>query len=154
MTLSETPGALKKFRRTTWRFQQTFGTPLKNLQPFVATIITAHEPFERASLTIDGVIFEPKHLLDVLAKHSLPRRYRRHISVTAAGRGEIQELLEAVLSDWIDFIFVPEPKPFVIYADHDEYTTFYANTKLNLNRVVHELRRQGFEIIPDYERKF
>jgi hypothetical protein len=31
----------------------------------------------------------------------------------------------------------------VIYADHDEYTTFYANTRSNLNRVVEALVAQG-----------
>jgi hypothetical protein len=33
----------------------------------------------------------------------------------------------------------------VIYADHDEYTTFYASTKSNLNRIVAALSTDGFE---------
>jgi hypothetical protein len=64
----------------------------------------------------------------------------------------VVELLEAALSDWIDFIFVPTPKPFVIYADHDEFTTFYANTKSNLNPVVEALSARGFKRVQDYER--
>lgn len=62
------------------------------------------------------------------------------------------ELLEAALGDWVNFTFVPKPKPFVIYADHDEYTTFYANTKSNLNGVVQALSGAGFEKVPDYQR--
>lgn len=61
-------------------------------------------------------------------------------------------MLEAALGDWVDFVFVPVPKPFVIYADHDEYTTFYANTKSNLNRVAQALIAAGFEKVLDYER--
>src|SRR5207249_3956710 len=126
--------------------------PLKSLQPFVATITPAHEPFGAAYITIDEVVFEPKHLLDLLAKNSLPARYGRDVTFVASGNEEVQALLQAALSDWIDFIFVPTPKPFAIYADHDEYTTFYANTKSNLSRVTDALSRQGFEKIKDYGR--
>jgi len=73
--------------------------------------------------------------------------------VTAVGQREIEELLNAALSDWVDFIFVPAPKPFVIYADHDEYTTFYANTGSNLNRVAEPLLTQGFEEVSEYQRR-
>jgi hypothetical protein len=62
-------------------------------------------------------------------------------------------LLLAVFSDWVDFIFVPEPKSFGIYADHDEFTTFFAHTRSNLNRVVKPLAEGGFKMIPDYERR-
>jgi hypothetical protein len=152
MLLSRTPGASKRFRRTPWRFQRTFGTPLKNLQPFVATIVEAAGPADAGCVTIDGVIFDPRNLLALLAKHSLPPQYGRDWSITVDTRHDAQSLLEAALSDWVDFIFVPTPKPFVVYADHDEYTTFYANTKSNLNRVTEALSKQGFERIEDYER--
>ena len=152
MTLSEAPGSLKCFRRTPWAFQQTFNTPLRNLSPFVATITSAHGLFVAASITIDEAVFEPKHLLDLLVKNSLPARYGRDVTFVASSNEEVQALLQAALSDWIDFIFIPTPKPFVIYADHDEYTTFYANTRSNLSRVTDALSRQGFKIIKDYER--
>jgi hypothetical protein len=42
---------------------------------------------------------------------------------------EIAPLLEAALGDWVDFLFVPVPKPFAIYADHDDYITLYANSR-------------------------
>ena len=154
MTLSEVPGGLKRFRRSPWRFQTTFRTPLKELQPFVATIIAAHDAPQTGRVTIEQIVFDPKHLNALLAKHSLPaRQYGTDWSLVASGSEEVAELLETALSDWIDFIFVPTPKPFVIYADHDEYVTFYANTKSNLNSVVHALSGQGFKRVEGYERR-
>jgi len=152
MTLSEAPGSLKRFRRTPWRFQRTFHTPLKKLQPFVATIVSSREPLQAASVTIDEVVFEPKHLMSLLSRYSLPSQFGRDWCIATNAELEIAELLEAALSDWVDFAFVPSPKPFVIYADHDEYTTFYANTKSNLNGVVQALSGAGFGEVPDYER--
>jgi hypothetical protein len=60
----------------------------------------------------------------------------------------------AALGDWVEFIFVPVPKPIVIYADHDEHTTFCASSKSNLNRVVDDLVANDFERVVDYERPF
>ncbi len=112
--------------------QKTFETPSKDLKRFVATIFSAHETLQDGSVTIEQVVFEPKHLNAVLAKHLLPAQFGRDCLLSASGRAEAAELLEAALEDWIDFIFVPTPKPFVIYADHDEYTTFFANTKFKV----------------------
>jgi hypothetical protein len=153
MTLGETPGFWKKFQRTPWRFQQTFQTPLQNLQPFVTTVLSAHGPHEGASLTVDEAVFEPRHLLDLLAKHDLPAKFNRGATITATNREEVQALLQAGLADWMDFAFVPVPKPFVIYADHDEYTTLLANTKSNLNRLTTALSRQSFQPVEGYERQ-
>ncbi len=152
MTLSETPGSLKRFRRTPWRFQQTFHTPLKNLQLFVSTILSSHQPFPSASLTVDEVVFEPRHMISLLSRYSLPPQYGHDSCITANGTQQVADLLAAALSDWVDFAFVPTPKPFVIYADHDEYTTFYANTKSNLHPVIQALSNAGFEKVLDYQR--
>jgi len=153
MMLSETPGALKNFRRTPWKFQQTFQTPLKNLQRFVATIVSPSHNFTAGCLTIEQVVFEPKHLISLLTDYSISPRYGHDLSLTAVGQEEVEALLQAALSDWVDFIFIPQPKPFVIYADHDEYTTFYAHTCSNLNRVAEALSGQGFKTISGYERQ-
>src|SRR5258708_235918 len=95
MTLSETPGSLKRFRRTPGRFQKTFRTPLQNLPPFVRAILTAVGPLQAASLTTEQVVFEPKHLMAMLVRHSLPAECRRDWSVAATGQKEVEELLEA-----------------------------------------------------------
>jgi hypothetical protein len=88
----------------------------------------------------------------MLAQHSLPVQCRHGWSVTVTSQHEIKALLEAALGDWVDFLFVPTPEPFVIYADHDEYTTFYADTKSNLDRIVEALSAEGFDMALGYER--
>ncbi len=150
MTLSSISGSLKRLRRVPWRFQQTFLTPLQSLQPFVATIISARGQIKAGTITIDSVVFEPQNLNALLSRRSLPPSLQRESSIEVAGPQEVETLLRAALSD--DFWFIPSPKPFVIYADHDEYTTFFANSKSNLNGVGEPLLLQGFQKV-DYERK-
>ena len=152
MTFSRTPGSLKRIRRTTWKFQQTFLTPLKDLERFVSTIMSSHAPIEKGCVTIDQYGFEAKTLKAFLDQHSISDEIGHDVSLEAVGQQEAEALLRSTLADWVDFFFVPTPKPFVIYADHDEYTTFYAHTKSNLNRIVHALSDKGFETVEDYER--
>jgi hypothetical protein len=151
MVLSTTSGSLKRLRKVPWRFQQTFHTPLRNLQPFVAAIFSAREQMQAGTVTLDSIVFEPKNLNALLASRSLPPSLQSESSIVAAGHDETTALLQAALSDSVDFWFVPTPKPFVIYADHDEYTTFFGNSKSNLNGVTEPLLRQGFQKV-DYER--
>jgi hypothetical protein len=151
MTLSESPELLKKFRNTPWKFQQTFITPEKNLETFVAEIVSANS-CESGCLTIDQIIFEPKNLVSLFKSHSIPPQYGHGWSITAEGPAEIEAVLYAALRDWVDFTFVPKPSPFGIFADHDEYTTFYSHTRANLNRVVEALSLRGFTPVPDYKR--
>ena len=152
MIVSANPGSLKRLRKTPWRFQQTFATPLRNLEPFVATIISARGQIQGCTIIIDSVVFESKNLNAILASQAPSPRLQAESSIEAAGPQEVGALLHAALSDWVDFWFIPSPKPFVIYADHDEYTTFFANTKSNLNGVVEALLKQGFQKV-DYERR-
>ena len=151
MTLSAISGSLKRLRKTPWRFQQTFLTPVRDLQPFVATIVSGREHIQAGTVTIDSVVFEPENLNALLTSQSIPPSLQRESSIEAAGDQEVEALLRATLSDSVDFWFVPAPKPFVIYADHDEYTTFFANSKSNLNGVIEPLLKAGFERV-DYER--
>ena len=153
MTVSNTPGVMKKSGRAAWKFQTTFSTPLKSLDAFVSTILPDHGGFERASVTIDEIVFDPKTLNALLANSSLSANLGHDWSIADEGKENVRKLLVASLSDWVDFLFVPVPKPFVIYADHDEFTTFYANTKSNLNRVVPALLDKGFSQVPDYQRR-
>lgn len=120
----------------------------------MATILSGREPIHAASVTFDQVVFEPKRLLALFARHALVPEYGYDWCVAATNPEEVKELLQATLSDWVDFLFIPTPKPFVIYADHDGFTTFYANTKSNLNGVVQTLTASGFRNVPDYERTF
>jgi hypothetical protein len=149
MNVSDNPSALKQIRKTPWKFQRTFKTPLNNLEPFVAAILSTAS-FKTACITIEQAVFEPKHWIDLLTRYSLPPRYAKGVSVTATGQQELEDLLHTAFTDWFDFLLVPTPKPFVIYADHDEYTTFYANTRSNLNRFVEPLSAKGFEEVAEY----
>jgi hypothetical protein len=153
MILSSQPGSLKRLRKIPWRFQQTFQTPLQNLRPFVETIISARQQVRSCTITVDSIVFEPKNLIELLTTKSMPPGLQHESSIQAEGDPEVGALLQAALGDSIDFWFVPAPKPFVIYADHDEYTTFFANSKSNLNGVVKVLLKTGFRKV-DYERMF
>lgn len=154
MTLAKTMGSLKRFRRTPWRFQATFSTPLGNLSDFTSTILSSLGDVHSAILSIDSVVFEPKHLVHLLNRNGLSGEVIHDSTLTAFGGPEVGELLEAALGDWVDFAFVPSPKPFVIYADHDEFTTFLANTKSNLNGVIQPLLARGFREVPGFVREF
>ena len=75
------------------------------------------------------------------------------MTVNTANRDEAEGLLVAAFGDPVDFLFAPEKKPFVLYADHDQFTTFFAQTRSNLNLIVEELLNHGFQQILDYQRK-
>ena len=153
MNLSTASSPLKQLGKTPWKFQRTLRTPVGNLQLFVSTILSSVPSLQTASVTIEQAVFEPENLIEVLTGHSLPLQYKKGTSVVAEGEQEIEELLRAALSDCTDFLFVPAPKPFVLYADHDEYATFYANNRSNLNRVTEVLLRKGFEEVLGYQRQ-
>lgn len=154
MTKSEGTERLEKFRANPWEFQLTFETPLKSLQPFVRTILGAVPPLTAASVTVDLVVFEPRSLINMLASQSIAQTYERGLCLTAIDREEIEELLCVMLSEWIDFLFLPEPPTVAIYADHDEFTTFYAHTGSTLDRIAQSLLTQHFKIEENYLRHF
>jgi hypothetical protein len=151
--LSARTEEIHRFRAIPWLFQQTFKTPLKDLNRFVSTFLA---PFslESAALSTDEVVFEPKHLLHLLANNSLSVEDYYHLTIEAAGQKEVADLLEAALGDWVDFVFVPSNEAIALYADHDEYTTFYAKNDATLNDVVSRLETAGFEAVPSYTRGF
>lgn len=153
MKVSDASGAMKQLRKLSWTFQQTFKTPVRSLAPFASTMLSAGS-LQDAFVTIEQVVFEPEHLISMLAAYSLTARIRKGTTITASGLKEVDQLLQATFSDSVDFLFVPRPKSFVIYADHDEYATFYANTRSNLNRIVLALSAKGFEQVANYTRTF
>lgn len=145
MLCSENPLNLKPLRRTPPPFQQTFETPLKALESFVGIIVSAGR-VDGGSFFIDKEVFEPVNLTKCLRRYSISSD-RRHCTLIATSRSEAEALLQAALSDWLDFVFIPEPHSFLIYADHDEYTTFFAHRRSNLNRVARALLEGGFAAV-------
>ena len=149
--LSEQPEEICRFRAKPWLFQQTFKTPLKDLNRFVTTFLA---PFslEKGAMSTDEVVFEPKNLLHLLANNSLLVEDQYHLTIQAEGQEAVADLLQAALGDWIDFVFVPAPEVLAIYADHDEYTTFYSRDDATLKNVASGLEKSGFEAVLDYTR--
>jgi hypothetical protein len=109
--------------------------------------------FDEGTVSTDEVVFEPTHLLQLISRNSIQVEKFRELNIRAEGMREIAELLEAALSDWVDFVFLPSPELFVIYADHDEYTTFYSNDEPLLMNLARGLSDAGFRPIENYVRK-
>jgi hypothetical protein len=151
VTIAPTPGALKKFKRSSWRFQQTVKTPLPQLDRFVSVIWVALGGLDCVSITLDEVIKATN--IQSLFSEDISNQLGHDTSIRAEGK-PAANLLQAAFADWVDFLCVPTPKPFVIYADHDEYTTFYANSKSALNQIIIPLRDAGFTMVPDWTREF
>ena len=153
MSIRISNGSLKRLRKTPWRFQRTFATPLKSLPSFVSTILSALKAVQRGEVVIDAIVFEPRHLYTLLSANSLPLGIQGETCIEAEGPTDVEALLIAALGDPVDFWFVPTPKTFVIYADHDEYATFFAISKSNLNMAVMPLLEKGFKPV-EFERVF
>jgi hypothetical protein len=149
--LSERPEEIRRFRVNPWPFQQTFKTPLKDLNRFVTTFLA---PFslEKGSMSTDEVVFEPKDLVRLLANNSLSVQDQYHLTIQAEGQQAVADLLQAALGDWVDFVFVPSPEVLAIYGDHDEYTTFYTRDDPTLKNVASSLGKSGFEVVLNYTR--
>lgn len=100
---------------------------------FVATFLA---PFSLQSgvLSTDEIVFEPTNLKRELADSSGQNYDWWHLNIRVDGLEDIARLLRASLGDWVDFLFLPAPELFAIYADHDEYTTFYGSNESHLAR--------------------
>lgn len=151
MVVTLVPGAVKKFRRTPWRFQQTVERPPPgDLDRFVSTVLTAHDQIQAAMVTIDKVIFDTVRMAMLCPAGS---KLDHDSSISANSAEELRALLVATFWDGPDFICIPTPKPFVLYADHDNWITFFANTKSHLNHVIEPLASNGFRLIQNWQRE-
>ena len=149
--LNELPESLARFRSDPWQFQQTFKTPLKELQKFVKTVLTGFE-LTACSIGTHEVVFAPDQVLRLFTRHSIRLDDQWNWIISVSGPDDIRELLATVLSDWIDFSFVLEPESFAIYADHDEYCTFYAKDESTVGQIKSSLIKAGFQAVDDYIR--
>lgn len=146
--------SLSRLRRTAkTQLQQTFTTPSDQLPAFVKGILIGG-PVNAASLVVKAVIFEPKHLHALLTSHGLPLEYGGDLSVRADGSEESEALLTAALGDAVDFFYAPEPRRFVLYADHDDCTTVFASRKGHVAKIAAALRAQGFKEMDGFVRTF
>jgi hypothetical protein len=158
MRIAEAPGAAQALRRKLARsrdyYQETFRTPARQARLFAATVLAAHPQLDACSVTLDQVVFTPKNLEALLGRNDLPLTCRPDTTITASGAKESEALLEAAWSDWLDFYFVPAPSTFQLFADHDEYTTFFGATKGHLAKVVTALSAAGLSLVRGYRREW
>ena len=89
-------------------------------------------------------MFEPDNLLALLKARKLAINNFWTFCAEASNTEDLTVLLGAMLRDWIDFVFVPSPASFAIYADHDEYLTIYVPTSSGLDQLVTRLEVVGF----------
>jgi hypothetical protein len=127
---------------------------LQQLARFSATVVSGPSPVESGSVTLEQVVFTPKHLERLLTDRNLPPTYGRDWTIAAEGQQEIVALLEAALSDSLDFYFTPIPKRYHLFADHDEYTTVFGATKGQVAKVATALVDAGFSRVDGYEREW
>ena len=107
-------------------------------------------PATEASVTIDQIIFEPKSLLELLMTRGIHTEDLMDANIRATGHADVLALLESRLSDWVDFLFVPSPNRFVLYADHDEWTTIFATNEVDLASMSAAMCSGSFEMITNY----
>ena len=145
---------MSKFRRTSWRFQQTFDSPGGELRgEFVGAIISALGESPKATVTIVEVGTGTRFLSELVGLDGSSVTLERGTSIVAESREEIAPLLSAAISDGNDFLFVPTPKPFVMFDD-DGYSTFFANTKSNLNLIAEKLVAVGIHEVRNWHCRF
>jgi hypothetical protein len=144
--LSDRTEEVARFRADPWPFQHTFQTPSKELHRFVSTFLA---PFslDKGSLSTDEVVFDPQVLLELMANNSIKVGNHWKWNLGVEGDQGVAELLESALSDPVDFVFVPTPELFAIYADHDGYITFYAPNEITLLKLISDLESAGFESV-------
>ncbi len=152
MTLiGPTTGELKRLRRRTGDKQATFAVPSLRAAEFAAALLGGGAGEQGARLTIENVVFPPRHLRAALGHENVEEGFSCETTIVA-GSGETRALLTAALSDWTDFWFEPSPGGFLLYGDHDEYSTVFAHKQGAVSRAGEALLAAGFREVVGYER--
>jgi hypothetical protein len=149
--LSSIPEAIDRFRADPWSHQVTLGTPRKNMEGFLSTLLIAC-PVSAGLTSTDQVVFEPDNFLELVKTRGLTLENYWTFCAEASSTEDVAALLGAMLDDWIDFVFVPAPVDFAIYADHDEFLTLYAPSSSRLDHLITQLKVAGFAFVDHYVR--
>ena len=144
-------GELKRLRARAGAIQTTFRVPPNRAVEFAAALLSDGAGADAARLVIADVVFPPRHLNATLARHD-PEASLAHEMVIDAGPGEGTLLLSSALSDSVDFWFDAKPGGFLLFADHDEYSTVFAHRQGAVSRAGERLRAARFDEVPGYER--
>lgn len=146
------PGALAHMRARAGEHQTTFAVPPGRAGQFAAALLGGGAGAQGARLVVDAVVFPPKHLQTALTGND-DDAWLDAETVIEAEAGEAAALLTAALQDWTDFWFVPIPGGFLLYGDHDEYSTIFAQRIGPVSRAAAALRAAGFAEVDGYERE-
>jgi hypothetical protein len=140
-----------RLREVALPFQQTYATPDAELSRFVRTLLAPFDVNEGA-LWVEQIIFEPKELIWYLRGRGFTYSEGELNTATliAENTAEVTELLECVLGQWTDFAFIPSPKEFVIYADHDGFTTVFTADDAVLSTLRSSMKLEGFKEVEDW----
>jgi hypothetical protein len=135
-------------------FQQTYVTHERDLSRFVHTLLGPFE-FNDAAIGVETIVFTPHELIAYLNSFGIVTEEGEEGAlngavIRAADASEAATLLECVFGEWIDFAFIPSPKTFVIYADHDNYTTVFTATPELLVSVRSAMDVQKFKAVDDW----
>ena len=151
MKISTHPSADWRLREAPFPFQTTYITPLKELPEFVGTMLTQFG-VDEGDVWIELIVFEPRELIWYLRGRGFvcDERQLNRAVLQAENKPEMAELLECVLGQWTDFAFIPSPKEFVMYADHDEYTTIFARSAESLSALQTRMENKGFKAVTDW----
>ena len=141
--LPSIPEPIQQFRANPWPYQTTLVTPRKNMTSFLSALLTTF-PADRGVASTDQLVFEPDSFLELLKARNLAIENYWTFCAEASNSEDVAVLLDAMLDDWIDFVFVPSPASFAIYADHDEFLTLYVPGSSALDHLSDQLRLAGF----------
>lgn len=133
--------------RRNWKRQITFVTPLDRLAWYAPFLLEHLRPFESVMLRIDQVIFNAPPRLDQLrAKigelrsiHDAPGHLFGHDDPAFA------DVLTAALSKQIDFRLFCQPFGRALRVDHDEHTTFFAESSEKITEIERQFRKNGLK---------
>jgi hypothetical protein len=152
LALGNVGDRITRFKAAPPKYEQTFTTPLDDLSRFANTLLS---PFmeREATVLIDTVVFKPYELLEYLAAEGFtPEQNLREVQITANGEHSPADLLEATLSEWIDFLFLPASGKFALYADHDEWTTVVSDDLSVIEAIQNAMAKADFKFIDSYKR--
>lgn len=143
------PWARKQCRRAAGQYQRTFVSPLSQRHLLSKLVLRSAASTRAGLFYIETDVFTTERLEELMAQNEISVDRVEGLSITAENRSECQSVLEAALADSADFYFVPEPKPFLLYCDHHDYSTFFAHRKGPLSQLSEALAGGGFREVLD-----
>ena len=150
LTLNECHQWRKKHcRRDEWKRQTTCVTPLKRLPWYTSILVEQLQPFDRALLIIDHVVFEVPPELEKL--RCLAGEQRRVLEAPGHAFEKdsegIRATLAAALSGWTDLRALFSRSKHALRADHDDYTTFFTWATGKVVEVRRVLSKGGVRLV-------